>query len=218
MTVIPTAIKHLRIGLKSAVIACSVHCSIASPQAISESNLPHLQKTTANLFNGDFADATYLLSVRQGSTLSSKVSSLRGQGFENAFGEYIGFKKWYSTNWTDLRVLWMTQVDSSKGLVWGISSGEHGDKYKITPAITLGFIYQPPTPKNTTLTFSGMTVIGGILKERTCIADYGDVEGVKEVNCRLAASTLAPSDTLKYLINEKPEADIFISLKYSGKF
>jgi hypothetical protein len=48
------------------------------------------------------------------------------------------------------------------------------------------------------------TTVGGNLTEKSCQADYG-VLGTYGVNCRLAASEMAPEETLKYLVNAKPE-------------
>ncbi len=49
------------------------------------------------------------------------------------------------------------------------------------------------------------TTFGGKLTEKSCEADYGDL-GSYSVNCRLAASQMAPEETLKYLVNAKPES------------
>lgn len=98
----------------------------------------------------------------------------------------------------------MTQLSHSFGFIWGISTGENAEKYKIDPELTLGFVYRNKISKNSTFTISGTTFIKGNLKERTCVANYGDIGGIQTVNCRLAASTLSPSETLNYLVNEKP--------------
>lgn len=165
--------------------------------------------------SGDFFDATYLLDMRQGSLLSRKMDELRGQGYETAFGTKVSFDKWYSTKWTDFRILWMTQVTKNNGIIWGFSTGERGEKYVINPGLTLGFIHQEPISKNATLTFHGTTVIGGNLREKTCEADYGDIGGVQTVNCRLAASTLQPEETLKYLMKERPKEDMMFMVKFT---
>lgn len=61
-------------------------------------------------------------------------------------------------------------------------------------------------------------MFGGRLKEKTCSADYGEIGGVQTVNCRLAASTLQPAETLQYLMNEKPKQDMLISVKWTYRF
>ena len=46
--------------------------------------------------------------------------------------------------------------------------------------------------------------MGGRFKEHSCTADYADLGGLEQVNCRLAATELAPEETLKYLVNDLP--------------
>lgn len=184
-----------------------------------EFNYHYYQRKNWNLLDNDSVlESTYLLDLRQGSLLSSKVSQLRGQSYENAFGEKISFDKWYSHSWTDARILFMTQITQSGGVIWGFSTGEKGEKYTIEPGFTLGFIYQKVLSKNSLLTFYGTTVFGGNLKEKPCVADYGEIGGVQTVNCRLAATTLQPVETLQYLMNEKPKQDMLISVKWTYKF
>ncbi|MHC2793567.1 hypothetical protein ACVINZ_002579 [Mesorhizobium jarvisii] len=72
-----------------------------------------------------------------------------------------------------------------------------------------------PNP-NSTLSLSLTTTIGGKLTEKSCEADYGDF-GTYSVNCRLAASQMAPEETLKYLVNAKPESQ-HIWLNYRVTF
>jgi len=184
-----------------------------------EFNYAFHQKKNWNLLDYDsLSDSTYLLDLRQGSILSSKVSQLRGQSYENAYGAKISFDKWYSHSWTDARILFMTQITQSSGFVWGFSTGEKGEKYTIKPGLILGFIHQEVLSKNSTLTFYATTVVGGNLKEKPCVADYGEIGGIHTVNCRLAATTLQPAETLQYLINEKPKQDKLISVKWTYKF
>lgn len=165
-----------------------------------------------------FLASTYLLNVRQGSDLSRQVSQLRGQGYEAADGSPVSFDRWFSTHWTDLRVLWLTQIDQHSGIIWGVSSGERGEKYTIEPGLTLGFIHQIRLFSNASLSLHGLTVIGGRLKEKTCEADYGDIGGHQTTNCRLAASTLPPEQTLRYLMNEKPRQDSLMSIRFNWQF
>lgn len=62
--------------------------------------------------------------------------------------------------------------------------------------------------KNAKLSFQSTFVpFGGRLKEKICIADYGDIGGVQRVNCRLEATELEPKETLKYLFNERKKDD-----------
>lgn len=165
-----------------------------------------------------FLASTYLLNVRQGSDLSRQVAQLRGQGYETAEGHQVSFERWFSTHWTDLRILWITQIDQHSGIIWGASTGERGEKYKIEPGVTLGFIHQIRLFSRASLTLHGATVIGGRLKEKTCEADYGEIGGRQTTNCRLAASTLQPEQTLRYLLNEKPRQDSLMSIRFNWQF
>lgn len=208
-----------RLFLSLASFAIYSPCFAEQTNDYHQINYDNYQHKNWNLSDKDsFLESTYLLDLRQGSTLSSKVSQLRGQGYETAYGDKISFDKWYSTNWTDARIVFMTQLTKSTGLVWGLSNGERGQKYIIEPGLTIGFIHQEILSKNSTLTFYGTTVFGGRLKEKTCSADYGEIGGVQTVNCRLAASTLQPAETLQYLMNEKPKQDMLISVKWTYRF
>ena len=148
--------------------------------------------------------STSLIELRQGSELSRQVRSLQGQGYESSGGERVVFSYWYSSNWTDMRATWMTQLSASTGFIWGLGTGEHGPKYHIAPSLKLGFIHRETLAHHTVLTLRATTTLGGRLREKSCTADYGDIGGVQTVNCRLAASNLEPAETLRYLFNESP--------------
>lgn len=149
-------------------------------------------------------DSTYLIELKQGSDFSGKVQNLQDGGYETAYGKAISFNRWYSTKWTDVSVAWMTQFTKNFGVIFGGSTGERGEKYRIAPSFKLGFVAQTAIGRNASLSFRVTSVVGGQLKEKTCVADYGEIGGVQTVNCRLAASILEPSETLKYLLNERP--------------
>ncbi len=170
----------------------------------------------------NFADAsngtTYLVDLQQGAELSNKVNSMRNGGFETSMGRWVSFNHWYSTKWVDSKLLLMTQVTPSFGILWGGSTGERGEKYSIAPSLKMGFVYQKETQRNHFLSIRAVTTVGGELKERGCLADYGDIGGSQYVNCRLAASPLPPSETLRYLVNSKPlNKDLFF-IQYSITF
>lgn len=158
--------------------------------------------------------STHLIEIAQDSRLSLMVRGLRNGGFETSGGSWIAFENWYSTNWHDTRLSWITQVNRNFGVIWGLSTGERAEKYTIEPGFRLGFLFQSQPSKQSLLTFSGSTMLGGRLKEKTCTANYGQIGGVQTVNCRLAASELAPSETLNYLFNEKPESSVHLRFKY----
>ena len=161
--------------------------------------------------------ATFILGISQGSSLTQTVETIEGGGYELAGGDKVSFVRWYHTDWPDTRIDMLTQLSSHFGILWGASTGEHGEKFNIDPAFKLGMIVQQqPTPATTlTLTVSG--IFGGRLTESPCEADYGDIGGIQTVNCRLAASVLAPEETLKYLMNAAPNR-LSLSLSFSGSF
>ena len=170
------------------------------------------------LQNASFWDSTYLVDVQQGSHQSQVVSGLRNGGFELAAGEAIGFNDWYRSNWTDTSLIWMTQVTKNLGILFGASTGEKGKKYTIDPSLRLGLVAHMQPARNMFLSFRATTNLGGRLREKSCTADYGEIGGVQEVNCRLAASTLPPEETLQYLLNAKPYNRNHISVTLSWQF
>jgi hypothetical protein len=161
---------------------------------------------------------TYLIDIGQGSQLSQVMRASQTGGFETANGNWVSFKGWYSTNWTDSRLAMMTQLTPWLGLIWGASTGELGEKYTIDPSVKVGLVVRHDFAKNSSLSFKATTVLGGSLREKSCIADYGEIGGQQKVNCRLAATPLAPNDTLQYLYNMKPLNSYFLSVQYSLSF
>ena len=158
----------------------------------------------------NFIDATHLIDIKQGSELSGKVSDSSAGGFETAQGNFVSFKQWYQTNWTDTKTVWMTEINPNLGVIWGFSTGEKAEKYEISRSVTIGFAYSTQIDKTSFLSIRGTTILGGNLREKSCTADYGDIGGIQEVNCRLAASPLPPSETLTHLFNDKPlNKDLF---------
>ena len=169
-------------------------------------------------FIQNFIDATHLIDIKQGSELSGKVSDSSAGGFETAQGNFVSFKKWYQTNWTDTKTVWMTEINPNLGVIWGFSTGEKAEKYEISRSVTIGFAYSTQIDKTSFLSIRGTTILGGNLREKTCTADYGDIGGIQEVNCRLAASPLPPSETLSHLFNDKPfNKDLFF-IRYTKFF
>ena len=166
----------------------------------------------------NFIDATHLIDFKQGSELSGKVSDSSAGGFETAQGNFVSFKQWYQTKWTDTKTVWMTEINPNLGVIWGFSTGEKAEKYEISRSVTIGFAYSTQIDKTSFLSIRGTTILGGNLREKTCTADYGDIGGVQEVNCRLAASPLPPSETLTHLFNDKPlNKDLFL-IRYTKLF
>ena len=148
---------------------------------------------------------TSLVDIHQGSPLSDRARGLGNGGYELQNGTFVSFNQWYRANWVDMHVDLLTQITEDTGILWGFGTGEEGEKYRIAPSLKLGFLTQIHPNPNSTLSLSLTTTIGGKLTEKSCEADYGDL-GSYSVNCRLAASQMAPEETLKYLVNAKPES------------
>lgn len=159
---------------------------------------------------------TSLVDIHQGSPLSDRARSLGDGGYELQNGSWVSFNRWYHANWVDMHVDLLTQITEDTGILWGFGTGEQGEKYRIEPSLKLGFITQMHPNPNTTLSLSLTSTFGGSLQEQPCQADYGDF-GTYSVNCRLAASQMAPEETLKYLVNAKPES-LHVWLNYRVSF
>lgn len=156
------------------------------------------------LWRLESVSSVHLVEIAQGSELSKLASRYQSGGFESAGGQWVGFDKWYRPKWTDTRVTWMAQVSPEFGVLWGFSTGEQAEKYSISPSMKWGFAYQTKVGSNASFSVRATSVLGGRMKEKTCTADYGDIGGVQQVNCRLAASEMTPAETLKQLTNALP--------------
>lgn len=161
---------------------------------------------------------TDLVDVRVGGNLSDTVRDIARSGYELADGRRVGMRKWYTSPWKNMHVDFMTQLAPDAGVLWGVSSGEMGEKYRIDPALRLGLIKLFRTSENGVLSLRVVTTIGGRLREKTCSADYGQIGGRQTVNCRLAASPMAPRKTLSYLLKERPSDAVTASITYQLRF
>jgi len=159
-----------------------------------------------------------LIVLQQGTGQSRKVRGLSRQQFELADGLPADVRGWFSASWTDTELSFLTPLRRDTGIVWGFSTGERGPKYRIDPSVHLGFRYLNTMGPRTWWSFQLTTWLGGRLRERSCTADYGEIGGVQEVNCRLAASELPPAETLAYLINERPDNRTRITWRFSHDF
>lgn len=160
----------------------------------------------------------HLIEITQGSVLSSQISAFRGLSFETATGQTIHFDDWYRTRWTDLRLSWLSEINRHWGVIWGFSTGERGQKYTIDPSLKLGLVHQQPLSQFSNLSWRAVTVLGGRLREKPCRADYGDIGGIQQVNCRLAATELPPEASLRELIDQGPPSRIELTLKFTHLF
>ena len=170
------------------------------------------------VYSNQVLENTALLDVSMGSRRSQIAKSLSRGGYELSNGTEISFKDWYRPNILDLNVKFLTTINDSFGVVWGFSSGEKGEKYQIDPGMWFGFIHQSQLSNNSSLTFSAITLFGGDFREQSCKADYGAIGGVQKVNCRLAASTLPPVETLEYLVDESGFEETHFSVRYQLGF
>lgn len=145
-----------------------------------------------------------LVEISQNHLLSRQMLNVSMGGFELAGGQRVGFDRWYKTSLQDTRVSWMMPITSDWGVIWGVSTGERGTKYTIDPSMKIGLVFNAPIDRKSRLSVKVSTVLGGRLQEKPCTADYGAIGGVQTVNCRLAASEMAPAQTLSYLFNSLP--------------
>ena len=164
--------------------------------------------------------STSLIELKQGSELSDLIRVYGSGGYESANGNRIDFSYWYKpkNQWVDTKINFMTQLNKDFGILWGLSTGEQGEKYIISPSVKLGFIYKIPYETDGGIYLRLTNIFGGRLKEKSCVADYGQIGGVREVNCRLAAGVDVPEDTLRALINQRPYNQHAISVIYKLSF
>jgi len=166
----------------------------------------------------DFWESSYLLNLYRGSHRSSVAADLRMGGFDLSGGEYIAFRDWYTPALPDLTLLFLSQISDNFGMIWGVSSGERGPKYHIEPAIHLGFVYQYVPADNAVFAIKAVYPLFGRMHEKTCLADYGAIGGIQNVNCRLAADPMQPEDTLDYLIDLRGEVDATLGITFTLTF
>ena len=193
-------------------------CLLAGSTFAGAADWSLLQSPEAGSRTGSGIGSTHLVELRQGGDLSRRMSDLRAGGYETADGQRVDFRHWYTTRWADAHIGFMTQVDANWGLLWGFGTGERAPKYSISPSVRLGLLYVTQPTRDSQFTFRWSASLGGNLRERGCTADYGAVGGVQQVNCRLAASTLAPADTLQYLMRESSRERRALSIEYRLQF
>jgi len=173
---------------------------------------------TKEAFGQEFWADSFLLDAYMGSHRSSVATSLRKGGYELTGGEFIDLRSWYKPKFPDTTITLLKQISHDFGIVWGVSTGEKGEKYRIDPALQLGFVYQYSPFENAVFSIKATYPFFGNMTEKTCTADYGDLGGIQVVNCRLAADMMPPEETLDYLINLKGETDAKISVRFSLVF
>jgi hypothetical protein len=144
---------------------------------------------------------TTLLEIRREQPPVRDLELVKFGGYELADGRFQSFNNWYAGRLVTTRAEFVTQFSPGIALLWGLSTGENREKYQLQPAVRIGILAVRSLGGSTTLSFSARTTFAGRLRERPCTANYGDIGGVQSVNCRLAASEMAPADTLQYLWN-----------------
>ena len=159
-------------------------------------------------------EETHLLDASVGSQRSLAARGLGRGGYELADGQPVWFRDWYRPAFPEVTVLMLTQVTADFGLIWGASTGESAAKYRIDPALHLGFVYRHEPFDGAEWFIKATYPLFGRLRERTCTADYGEIGGVQRVNCRLAADLMPPEETLDFLVDLPGAADARISIGF----
>lgn len=162
---------------------------------------------------------TQLVDIRLNPGFARQLQAIRAGGYENDGGDWVAFQPWYAPAWRDTSLTWMTPLSPRLGLMWGLSTGERAAKYTVEPGLRLGAVFQTEVSRNADVSFRAMHVLGGRLKEKTCQATYADLsDGAVEVNCRLAAGTMAPSETLKQMLSGRPDNATELRLQLNYRF
>lgn len=165
-----------------------------------------------------FLEDTRLSNVELGSSFEALILRTSQRSFELESGQTQNFKDWYSSKWKDFSITFENPISQNSWIYWGFSTGETAEKYIISPSIILGLErnWEINNQSFSTVTIKGK--LGGNLREKPCMATYSLIDGTTVVNCRLAASILAPSETLKYLWDDEPADRLIISFKYTMFF
>ncbi|WP_170611180.1 hypothetical protein [Ruegeria arenilitoris] len=152
--------------------------------------------------------------------LSSLARSMQNGSGGLSDGSRYSYDRYYSNYIPipDLRFTMLSPINSDFGILWGFGTGESGDKYRIDPSLQIGFLYIETLGDNEWLSLLVSTRLFGYLREKSCTANYGAVGGIQTVNCRMADSLMAPSETLEYLENRAPQDQFTVSLRYQFRF
>jgi hypothetical protein len=177
--------------------------------------------TAQNIYdvqNGGLMRATRLTGLSFDGLNSNVVRAAAQDGLELSGGEMLGLNTWYTPAFPNISASFETQLARGVSVLWGGSIGESGPKYSLGPSGMIGLAVRRPVALRGMLSLEVMGTLGGALRERSCVGDYGALGGVQPVNCRLAASTLPPKETLSYLWNEPPAAYASVRLAYIFQF
>ena len=166
----------------------------------------------------ELLQGTRLVGVRVGEGHSQLVRTTSRGGYELEGGEYQSFSQWYGFEIQDIEVEALTYMADGFWLSWGISTGQSGPKYRIDPSIIVGFEDSIDLQNGWSLWIWAKGKIGGYLWEESCVADYSLSSAEDTVNCRLAASTITPEQTLEYLWAEPPPNQFNVGLQLTWLF
>ncbi len=163
-----------------------------------------------------------LFDLHQGDTLSDMALAFSTEGYflqgdNGSVGPWQSMAPFYATHWREVTARSLLTLDADHGVVFGLTTGEAGEKYKIDPSIILAFIDQMHPRLNATLTIQAGTSFFGHMTEYPCVGDFGDVGSSITVNCRLAASQINTEESLKYLVNQDPSR-LSLTVSYVGNF
>lgn len=173
--------------------------------------------TTPQAKAQDFWEDTVLAGLyRSGNSFQAQSAKYEYSNLSD--GSTQSLRDWYTTNSHDLNITLLTEVDENFGLLWGIGTGEAGEKFQIDPSFTLGFVLNQQLDDASSFSLRVAKVFGGQLTETPCTADYGVIGGIQQVNCRMADSFLPPSETLDYLFDEAPKEQLQLKLTYQFRF
>lgn len=166
----------------------------------------------------DLLQRTFLVEVTAGSGRSAIARGFSFGGYELDEGNPVNLADWYTPRFPDVNFIFLTELSPTTGLTWGISLGERGEKYSIDPGVWLGLVHRIDLGLKSSLTISAMTMLWGDFREKSCFGFYRAINDEEEVNCRLAASTLPPADTLKFLVSEPGYRETRVTLRYEIQF
>ena len=130
-------------------------------------------------------ERTSLLDLRAGSVRSDRARDLSAGRYALEDGTMVDLFDWYRPRVTNMNILFLTELEPSLALIWGISTGETGQKYRIDPGLWLGVFYRAELAENQVLTFAARTLLGGAMQERPCVAFYTILADIPQVACRL---------------------------------
>lgn len=159
-----------------------------------------------------------LFEIYQGGQRSHDIASVRRATYELSDGSVKRFDSWYRPSWVNMRVSWIANMNANWGLIWGITTGERAPKYTIYPGVIVGATYRYALSSSSYFNFQLQSVLAGEIREKSCIANYGEIGGIQPVNCRLASTQLPPEETLQYLMNKDSGERIKIYIKYEKSF